>query len=162
LPATYAFSGSSESVDNHQSTSIKADLSQDGIDNFRAHLNGDENVPSSDTTAQGELILMFNKDTDTLNYTLIAANTEDVFASHIHCGRVGENGPVGVTLFFSSEPVSKPDGVLMKGTISEPDPGNVCSWYSLADVEAAIRAGNAYVNMHSSENRPGEIRGQIH
>ena len=130
--------------------------------NFTAHLSRDANVPAYDTNAQGELVLSFDPDTNTMDYILIAANIQDVFASHIHCALAGGNGPAGVTLFFSSEPVSKPNGVLAQGTISEPNPGNLCNWYSMADVVDAIRDGYAYVNMHTSVHTSGEIRGQIH
>lgn len=129
--------------------------------NFHAHLNGAGNVPATDTVAQGQALFKFDPVAGTMYYKIMAANIKDVFASHIHCAPAGVNGPVGVTLLFLGEPVSSPDGFLVEGTISEPDPGNQCSWTSLADVENAIRSGNAYVNLHTSVFHSGEIRGQI-
>jgi hypothetical protein len=32
-------------------------------------------------------------------FKINVANIDSVFASHVHCGAVGVNGPVGVTLF---------------------------------------------------------------
>ena len=127
--------------------------------NFRAHLSGDEEVPPVETRAQGQAIFHLDREANRVDYTLIAANIEDVVASHIHCAPDGVNGPVGVTL-FSGGPVS-PDGVLAEGAFEMPDVENGCGWSTLADVVTAMESGNAYVNVHTLANPPGEIRGQI-
>ena len=132
-----------------------------GTDNFHAHLNGAGNVPASDTQAQGQALFRFNEDASSLYFKINAANVENVFASHIHCAQAGVNGPAGVTLLLLSEPLTSPDGVVVEGTVSAPDPGNQCGWTSLADVENAIRSGDAYVNLHTTAHHSGEIRGQI-
>lgn len=130
-----------------------------GNRNFRTHLSGDEEVPPVDTDAQGQAKFQLNRAGDALQYKLIVANIDDVVASHIHCAPAGENGPVGVTL-FSGGPTSDP-GTLAEGTITGPDDGNGCGWETLDDVLAAVRSGEAYVNVHTLANPPGEIRGQI-
>lgn len=128
--------------------------------NFRAHLAGENEVPPVETNARGQTTFQLSRDGDELSYRLIVANIEDVVAAHIHCAPAGVNGPVGVTL-FAGGPTSEP-GVLAEGTITEPDEGNGCGWESLDDVLDAIRSGDAYVNVHTVANPPGEIRGQIH
>ncbi len=127
--------------------------------NFRTHLSGDEEVPPVETDAQGQAKFKLNGTGDELHFKLIVANIDDVVASHIHCAPAGENGPVGVTL-FSGGPTSDP-GTLAEGTITEPDDGNGCRWSDLDDVLAAMRSGEAYVNVHTLAHPPGEIRGQI-
>ena len=161
LTVSTVSAGSPSSLESPIVVSISSAPIQVSTDNFHAHLNGDANVPSTDTSAQGEAIFKFNQDANTMYYKIMAANIEDVFASHIHCAQAGANGPIGVTLLFLSEPVSNPNGVLVEATVSEPDPGNQCGWTSLADVENAIRSGNAYVNLHTTAHHSGEIRGQI-
>lgn len=131
-----------------------------GPTNFRAHLSGAEEVPAVDTDAQGQAIFQVSKDGSSIRYKLIVANIEDVVAAHIHCAPAGANGPVGVTL-FNGGPTSD-SGVLEQGTITGPDDGNGCGWESLADVISAINDGEAYVNVHTLANPPGEIRGQVH
>lgn len=128
--------------------------------NFRAHLRGDEEVPPVETDAQGQATFMFNDDLTELSFELNVANIEDVVAAHVHCAPEGVNGPVGVTL-FGGGPVS-PDGTLATGTITAPDSDNDCEWEDLSDVQMEMKNGNAYVNVHTLENPPGEIRGQIH
>jgi hypothetical protein len=79
------------------------------------------------------------------------------FAAHIHCGGPDQAGPVGVTLFAA--PMDTEGEV--QGTFTTPDAGNACGWEDLADVLDAMMAGNAYVNVHTTLNRGGEIRGQV-
>lgn len=140
--------------------------------NFTTHLSGDEEVPPRDTRAQGQAIFHLSKDGTELHYKLIVANIENVFAAHIHCGTVGVNGPVGVTLFVGAPGGGRVDGVLAQGTVTAPDSGNGCGWADLADVVDAMRSGNTYVNVHTNDGVPptntgpgdfpgGEIRGQI-
>lgn len=130
-----------------------------GQTHFRAHLSGGEENPPVDTMAQGQATFRADRAGTEIGYRLIVANIEGVFASHIHCAPAGVNGPIGVTL-FTGGPVS-PDGVLAEGTIEEPDAGNACGWTTLEDVLRAMRSGMAYVNVHTLEHPPGEIRGQI-
>lgn len=132
------------------------------VSNYRAHLSGDEEVPAVDTNSQGQAIFQFDHREGALHYKLIVANIEEVFAAHIHCGAAGVNGPVGVTLFFSPIDRVSDSGVLATGSPTAPDAGNACGWQTLADVQGAIESGNAYVNVHTTDNPGGEVRGQVH
>ena len=128
--------------------------------NFTAHLNDDENVPAfaSPTDAQGQ----FNahrSGNDSLRYTLNVTNLPNVVASHIHCGPAGDAGPVGVTLFVGG-PVST-NGMLAHGEILAPDFVNGCGWDTLDDVIDALESGDTYINIHTLQSFPGEIRGQV-
>lgn len=136
--------------------------------NFRAHLSGKAEVPNpTDTQAQGQAIFQLSEDGTKLHYKLIAANIENVFMAHIHFAPVGQNGPIVVWVYGS--PPAGPDedliqgrfdGVLAEGVITADDVTNPdFDFDSLID---AIRSGNTYVNVHTLQNPPGEIRGQIH
>lgn len=127
---------------------------------FRAHLTGAEEVPPVDTDGRGQALFRFNRNMKRLDYKLAVFGLKDVVAAHIHCGALGVNGPVGVTLFMGG-PVT-PEGILAQARVSAPNDGNACGWETLADVAAAISSGNAYVNVHTLAHPPGEIRGQIH
>jgi len=141
-------------------------------ENFVATLSGGEEVPARDTHARGVASFKLSADGSELGYTLVAANIENVVASHIHCGAAGVNGPVGVTLFMGAPAGGRFDGVLASGTITAPDAGNACGWVTLADVLAAMESGNTYVNVHTNDGvvptntgpgdfPGGEIRGQV-
>jgi hypothetical protein len=125
--------------------------------NFVTHLSGAAQVPPVETQAQGQAVL--NERGGELSYKLIVANLENVVAAHIHCAPADQNGPVGVTL-FAGVPTTI-NGILAQGPILAPDAGNACGWAGVEDVIDALGSGNTYVNVHTLEHLPGEIRGQI-
>ena len=127
--------------------------------NFGAHLNGGANVPPTGSHAQGQLILK-NEGDDGLEYKLIVANLSDITVSHIHCAPEGQNGPAGVTLIQLGAPITV-NGILSQGPILAPNEGNACGWLTTDDIVDAIKAGNAYVNVHTLNYPGGEIRGQL-
>lgn len=136
-----------------------AAFAQGNDSNFTASLKGRNEVPARDTNAQGEAIVRFSRDGESLSYKLIVANIDNVLAAHIHCGIEGVNGPVGVTL-FGGGPVTV-NGILAQNTVTAPDEGNACGWETLDDVLTAILNDAAYVNVHTTQFPPGEIRGQL-
>jgi CHRD domain len=107
-----------------------------------------------------------------LSFKINVANIDNAFAAHVHCGAVGVNGPVGVTLFVGAPAGGVFNGTLAEGTITAPEPGNGCGWADLAAMIAALQSGNTYVNVHTNDGVPpinteagdfpgGEIRRQI-
>ena len=141
-------------------------------DNFMATLSGGEEVPDRDTQATGVAKFKLREDGTALLFKVNVADIDNAFAAHIHCGAVGVNGPVGVTLFGGSPAGGAVNGTLAEGTITAPDPGNACGWTDLAAVLAAMQSGDTYVNVHTNDGVPpantgpgdfpgGEIRGQI-
>ena len=64
-------------------------------------------------------------------------------AAHIHIGRAGRAGPVGVALCGPCRSGQRGSAVVNAATL------------------AALEAGRAYVNVHTSRNAAGEIRGQL-
>jgi hypothetical protein len=136
--------------------------------NFAAHLSGGNEIPAVDSQGQGQAIFKLNKEGDAMSFKLIAANIEGVTQAHIHCGAADVNGPVVVFLFGFDPDGVDPNGVLSSGTITEADviarpdsaacPGGIANFDELV---AKMRSGDAYVNVHTLANPPGEIRGQI-
>ena len=133
--------------------------------NFRAHLSGGEEVPPSETRAQGQAIFQISKDGTVLHYKLIVTNIENVTMAHIHLAPAGANGPVVAWLYPSAPPAQlipgRSNGPLAQGTITADDLVGPLKDLPLADLLEAIEAGNAYVNVHTSQFPGGEIRGQI-
>jgi hypothetical protein len=141
---------------------------------FNAHLQGRNEVPAVNTNAQGQANFKLNDD-GTVSFKLIVANIQNVTQAHIHCGTANLNGPVVVWLYPAppqpAAPVLIPgrsQGTLSEGTFSggnvipRPDsiacPGGVAN---LDELLEKIRTGGAYVNVHTSQFPPGEIRGQL-
>jgi CHRD domain len=124
------------------------------------------------TTASTSRKREIREDGATLLFKVNVANIDNTVAAHIHCGAVGVNGPVGVTLFMAAPAGGVTNGTLAEGTITVPDAGNACGWTDTAAVLAAMQTGETYVNVHTNDGVPppntrpgdfpgGEIRGQI-
>ena len=69
----------------------------------------------------------------------------DGTVAHIHVGAPGQSGPPIITLSKG------PDG-----TWSVPEGAKLTD-----DQYASFKAGNLYVNIHSADHKPGEIRAQL-
>ena len=124
---------------------------------FSASLSGGEEVPANDSDAAGETIFHVSKDGTSVSYKLIVANLDNVIQSHIHCGEAGVNGPVRVFLFGPVTPEGTSNGILAQGSF---DPAGITCPDGTPLLEA-MRAGDTYVNVHTSQFPGGEIRGQI-
>jgi hypothetical protein len=141
--------------------------------NFNAHLTGDEEVPTRETRAQGQVILHLDAAEEALAYKLIVANIDNVVAAHIHLGPVGTNGAVVAFLAGPFAPGGgRTSGVLAEGVITAADLVGPLSMNPLSSLIDAMRAGNTYANVHTNDGvlpvnsgpgdfPGGEIRGQI-
>lgn len=140
-------------------------LSQGPHENFRTHLSGDEEVEPVDTRAQGQAIFRLSADGESLDYKLIVANIENVMMAHIHLAPAGENGGVVVWLYPDSPPPQliegRTQGVLAEGTITADDLVGDLAGEDLDVLLEEMRTGGAYVNVHTTQNPGGEVRGQI-
>jgi hypothetical protein len=133
--------------------------------NFRAHLSGSEEVPPVDTRAQGQAVFRLSADGTELHFKLIVANIENVTQAHIHLAPAGANGPVVVWLYPDAPPAQlipgRFNGVLAEGVITEANLVGQLAGQELSALIDELEAGNAYVNVHTSQFPPGEVRGQI-
>jgi len=167
--------------------------------NHSVHLSGDQEpfVPATpesptpaDSTAQGQGIFHIADDDLSFDYKLIASNIENITQAHIHCGPSGVNGPIMIWLYPSPTATAalqggagRHDGVLAEGVVisgvalhvrpvaatNAACPGGVANFAEALD---KIRAGLAYVNVHTSDGVApnntgpgdfpgGEIRAQL-
>jgi len=138
--------------------------------NFRAHLKGRNQPTPVDTRAQGQAIFQLSKDGTELKFKVIVANIENVIGAHIHNAPAGVNGPIVLSMVpdsanfppaFIPDPGLTLNGILVEGTATAADLVGPLAGESLDAQITEIRNGNAYVNVHTVQNRPGEIRGQI-
>lgn len=167
----------------------------DTPENHATHLSGDQEpftaAPGAstpaDSQAQGQAIFHVNGDGNSasVEYKLIASNIENITQAHIHCGPAGVNGPIVMWLYPDPSAtqalpggVGRHDGILAEGTFDRTNlrpttnaacPGGIATFADLLD---RIRAGNAYVNVHTNDGVAptntgpgdfpgGEIRGQF-
>lgn len=106
-------------------------------------LTGAEETPAVTTTATGHGSIVVNAD-KTVTGSITTQGITGT-AAHIHLGAVGQKGPPIITFTKGA------DGVW-----------TVPAGSTLTDEQlASYKAGNLYINVHSAENKGGEIRGQL-
>jgi hypothetical protein len=128
-----------------------------------ANLTGSEETPAPglNTGAFGKATVIVDTGARTISYRVDVFNLPSgVTASHIHVGGVGTAGPVIVNF---APPISASNDFAYAGTVPE------AQWVLRAeqgirsgdDVIQAILGGNTYVNVHSTVNAAGEVRGRL-
>ena len=129
---------------------------------FTANLTGDSEVPPVTTNATGTAEFELNDDGDEMSYDLEVEDIEGVLFAHIHQGSDSENGPIVVTLFNATDgPTDEIDGTLESGDFAAEDFEGPLQGQNMTDLADAIEGGQAYVNVHTEANPPGELRGTI-
>lgn len=126
---------------------------------FAAELNGGNEVPPVTTAATGSAEIEIGADDQSITYRLEAQNIVNVTAAHIHVGATNVNGPIIFFLFDSATQGQFTSPVI--GILYPEDFLAAGGLTSFAQAVAAIRAGNTYVNVHTTANPNGEIRGQL-
>jgi len=123
---------------------------------FQADLTGAQETPPVTTAATGSATISIEG--DQIVYHVETTGLENVLVSHIHIGAPGVMGPVRLNLCNTpdTQPCQTGDGVLVDGSN-----GTTQGGISFDSLVSAIRAGNAYVNVHTEQNQSGEIRGQL-
>lgn len=97
-----------------------------------------------------------------MHYEVDVTNINNVISAHIHQGKTGINGPVVVVLFNSeSKPLGMVHGPLAQGNFTAADLKGPLAGKQLFDLVNMIKNGDAYVNVHTTQNPEGEIRAQL-
>lgn len=126
---------------------------------FTANATGANEVPAVTTTATGTLTGSLDEAAGTFTWTLSVPAITAATAAHLHSGAAGTNGPVVIPLFAA--PTGSPassisaNGTARAADLAGPLAGN------FAGFAAALKAGTIYLNVHTSTNPGGEIRGQV-
>jgi hypothetical protein len=106
-------------------------------------LTGSEETPPVTTSATATGTLEVAKDKSVSG--VIKTSGIDGTAAHIHVGAPGQSGPPIITLVKGAD-----------GTWSVPPDSKLTD-----EQYASFKSGNLYVNVHSAEHKPGEIRAQL-
>jgi hypothetical protein len=137
---------------------------------LRAHLSGFNEVPVVITTASGDFQATIAKDGMSITYQLTYSGLQgQVRQSHIH---VGQRSVSGAIVLWLCGTTTNPGPA---GTQTCPQSGTITGTLTTADVQAsgtqqvadlgdvieALRAGDAYTNVHTDLSPGGEMRGQI-
>ncbi|HUG47167.1 MAG TPA: CHRD domain-containing protein [Candidatus Limnocylindria bacterium] len=126
---------------------------------FSAELTVEAEVPPPTVpdgyTGSGSATATISDDGTSIDYEVTYDGlTGPPIASHIHFGATGVAGPVILPLAHGDSPFS---GTLTEADFTPADGGP----QTFAEALDAMRDGDTYVNVHTEENGPGEIRGQL-
>jgi len=112
-------------------------------DDLSIKLSGDMEVPPVTTKATGDGMITIKPDMSVSGKVMTSGMAATM--AHVHIGKAGTNGPVLITLTKSGD-----NGWM------------VPEGSKLSEAEyKAYKAGELYVNVHSAEHKPGEIRAQL-
>ena len=144
---------------------------------FRAQMTSYNEVPSLSTAASGQFYAVVNQAETEIRYWMSFTDlSATVTQSHIHIGSHHTTGGIMVWLCGGTLPgpagtpaCSTPPGTsaIVSGLLTAanvlavPTQSVATGDEGFAELLAAMRAGAAYVNVHSATFGPGEIRGQI-
>jgi len=152
---------------------------RDSVFTVRANLIGYQEVPALSSVARGEFKAVVDTDDNTITWRLAYDGLEGtVTQAHVHFGQMSVNG--GISFFLCSNlpnppvgtqacptPPAEITGVIMAEQVIGPGaappaaPGQGIEPGAFEEIAAAIKAGVAYANVHSSKWPGGEIRGQL-
>jgi hypothetical protein len=142
----------------------KSDPAKANAEKFQATLSSTGEVPPPTVgSAAPTGTATFVSDGTSVTYTVTASGlTSDYTAAHIHSGGPGVAGPAVVPLNLAAGPTPGSaggqgsfDASAIKGKNADGSP------MTMADLLKAMRSGSTYVNVHTTNNKAGEIRGAI-
>ena len=112
---------------------------------YVAALNAASETPPNGSMGTGDLKASYDSDSKVLTYTVTYA---------------GLSGPATAAHFHGPAPAGKAAGVMVpvNGAVASPISGKA----TLTDDQAkALSTGMLYFNVHTADNKGGEIRGQV-
>jgi CHRD domain len=149
-------------------------IAGDGPRNFSGDpLIGYEENPDISTVGSGSFSARLSDDESTIRYRLTYSGLEGaVTQAHVHFGKRAING--GISYFLcgtaaspgpAGTPACPSPGGTVEGDITAAQvigpAGQGIEVGNLAEIVAAMRAGSAYANVHSTKWPGGEIRAQL-
>lgn len=118
---------------------------------FTVNLTGGQEVPPVQTVGAGTGTVKLSPERNVVTYNImVGVLSGPITAAHFHRGGMGQSGPPVKTLSFDNNMVAAGNWTMHDA--SEP---------LTRELVEALLAGNLYINVHSSNNPNGEIRGQV-
>jgi hypothetical protein len=126
---------------------------------YRAKLDGNNEVPPVNSTAEG--VINFKTKNDMLTWKMNVTGTNDATGLNIHKGKAGEKGEIVVDLMKVSKHSDNPKGMTMRGNVTDSSLTGSMAGQTIADLKTSMANGDTYVNLKSQDHPDGLMRGQI-
>jgi len=129
--------------------------------NFTATLSGGNETPGVTTGAAGTATVPYDTATGVVTYRIDVFNMPTgITAAHFHVGAPGVAGPtvVNFTVLTNISNDFAITGTATASSLNQRAAQGINSW---DDFVQALILNNIYINVHSTANPGGEIRGQV-
>jgi hypothetical protein len=126
---------------------------------YRAKLDGNNEVPPVNSTAEG--VINFKTKNDMLTWKMNVTGTNDATGVNIHKGKAGENGEIIVDLMKVSKHSDTPKGMTMRGNVTDSSLTGSMAGQTISDLKTAMANGDTYINLKTQDHPDGLLRGQI-
>lgn len=126
----------------------------DGATTFSAVLSGDQEVPPIVVSGSGSATFTLSADQTELTFEMSASGlTGPLAAAHLHNAAAGVNGAIVFSLMDFITDIG--------GQITISGSTRLSEWTGVGDALGELQGGNIYVNLHTADHPPGELRGQV-
>lgn len=127
---------------------------------YVATLEGGQEVPARASSGSGRAIALVSKSNDRIDVSVSMNGLSNVTQAHIHRAPAGTNGGVIFWLWQAGNPIypASPESLGKSWTNPPVESRDQPLTQTVLD---DLRAGNLYVNFHTTQFPGGEIRGQL-
>jgi hypothetical protein len=122
---------------------------------YSATLLAANELPPTAATGSG-IATFFDRGTH-IEWAIEVTNLTGITDSHIHLGSATQNGGIIINLFTPRVATGTVTGLLGTGTITAASNATV----SLDSLRVLFNNANSYVNIHTTANPGGAVRGQV-
>jgi hypothetical protein len=131
------------------------------VPGYSAQLSGAKEAPAVDTVASGTLELTLSGDGVTAYYVLSVQDLSGLTLARLRLGEAGVNGEEIVTIYPGPTKQGPFTGVVAELSFTAADFVGPLKGKTMADFIALVESGQVYVNLGTTKNRDGELRGQL-
>jgi hypothetical protein len=131
------------------------------LPDYTAELVGTEVVPAVRSEATGILELTLSEDGQTVSYILSLESLEGLTLARLRVGEPGVNGDEILTLYAGPTKEGAFTGVAAQGSFGAAEMVGPLEGKTMAEFIALLEQGSVYVIVGSTENKGGELRGQL-
>lgn len=131
---------------------------------FRATLNGANEKPNATVTngVGAGVVVIYGSAADSISYDLKIGLIDSVTLSHIHAGDVNTAGSIIFGFPNTTPPTSFPTAnTQFQGGMIRRTGSTFSGIFTFDSLVTRLRAGTAYMNVHTRKYPAGEIRGNL-
>ncbi len=129
--------------------------------NLSGVLRSSQQTASPVSSASGTVNVLIKSDASSIHVSANLTGLTGVTMAHIHVGRAGTNGPVIFPLFDAGGTPQNLTNINLTLVASDLTAQPAAGVVTFDDALQFLSAGQCYINVHTTTNPSGEIRGQI-